>query len=199
MIRSISFPVLAAACALGLMSASPAGAQSAKEASASKAFYNIKGGQTVLVANDSKLAAMPQAIKPSSRKWDRNLDTWGLQSEAPPAGLVRLKDGPFINDNVKVTGGQAIGYTESLLVDPATGLVHYLVATGGAIGHGNYLPVPVSALDMRTLETLVSSREAKIMTAYSDSDLDRKFPAQQMTMPVRAAEVVLVPTDAVQK
>ncbi len=194
-----SLSALVIACAMAVIFAPPVGAQSAKEASASKAFYNIKGGQTVLVATDSELARSPEAIRPSTREWDRNNDTWGLQPVVPPAGLVRLKDGPLVKDNIRVTGGQTLGYAESLLVDPATGLVHYFLATGGAIGHGQYVPVPISAVDLRAMTTLVSTADGKIMTPYSDSAIDKKFPAQQVTMPLRAVEAALVPTAVIAK
>jgi hypothetical protein len=193
----LTVPVIA--CAMAALVAQPVGAQSAKEVSASKAFYNIKGGQTVMIATDSELAKSPEAIRASTREWDRNNDTWGLQPVVPPSGLVRLKDGPFVKDNIRVTGGQTLGYAESLLVDPATGLVHYFLTTGGAIGHGQYVPVPISAVDLRGMTTLVSTADGKIMTPYSDSAIDNKFPAQQVTMPVRAVEVALVPSAVVAK
>ena len=51
-VRGLTLLALTAAVSLQTIEVS---AQSAKEAAASKAFYNIKGGQTVLVAADSEL------------------------------------------------------------------------------------------------------------------------------------------------
>jgi hypothetical protein len=172
-------------------------AQSIGEAAASKIFYNIKGGQTVLVGAGSELGQSPEAIVSNDRKLLKKQEVWALQPLIPPDGLIRVEDGPPVGRNIRERSGSSIGYTESILVDPATGLVHYLIGSGGKIGSGRYIPVPVSAIDLDNMEVWASRSDFKRLDWYSSSQLNQRYPPKPINKEVRAIEPALVPTTAV--
>jgi len=174
-------------------------AQSKDEAGASQVFYNIKGGQTVLVDASSDLGKMPEAVTTNDKKLLKDQELWGLQPLIPPAGLARVQDGPLVDKNIRDRSGSTVGYTDSILVDPATGLVHYLVGSGSKIGHGRYIPVPVSAVDLSNMEIWATASEVQTLDWYSSSQLDEKYPSQQVNKEIRAADSALIPTTAVAK
>jgi hypothetical protein len=172
-------------------------AQTKEEAAASQVFYNIKGGQTVLVDASGDLGKMPEAVTTDDRKLLKNQETWALQPLVPPQGLARVEDDSLVGRNMRERSGNTVGYTESLLVDPATGLVHYLIGSGGKIGNGRYVPVPVSAVDLDSMHIWASASEVQTLDWYSSSQLDEKYPSQQIDKPIRAADPALMPTAAV--
>jgi hypothetical protein len=174
-------------------------AQSIGEAAASKVFYNIKGGQTILVGVSSDLGQSPEAIVTNDRKLLKKQEVWALQPLIPPDGLVRVEDGPPVGRNIRERSGSSIGYTESILVDPATGLVHYLIGSGGKIGSGRYIPVPVSAIDLDDMEVWAGRSDFKRLDWYSSSQLNQRYPPQPISKEIRAVEPALVPTAAVAK
>lgn len=174
-------------------------AQSIGEAAASKIFYNTMGGQTVLVGVSSDLGQSPEAIVINDRKLLKKQEVWALQPLIPPDGLVRVEDGPPVGRNIRERSGSSIGYTESILVDPATGLVHYLIGSGGKIGSGRYIPVPVSAIDLDDMEVWASHSDFKRLDWYSSSQLNKRYPPQPINKEIRAVESALVPTTAVAK
>ena len=182
----------------GALGLSPhAQAQTKDEAATSQVFYNIKGGQTVLVDANGELGKLAEAVTTDDRKLLKEQEMWGLQPLVPPQGLVRLEDGPLVGKNIRERSGNAVGYTDSLLVDPATGLVHYLVGSGGKIGHSRYIPVPVSAVDLGNMEIWATSSEVQTLEWYSSSQLDEMYPTQQVGKELRAVEPALMPTSAV--
>lgn len=172
-------------------------AQTKEEAAASQVFYNIKGGQTVLVDASGDLGKMPEAVTTDDRKLLKNQETWALQPLVPPQGLARVEDESLVGRNMRERSGNTVGYTESLLVDPATGLVHYLIGSGGKIGNGRYVPVPVSAVDLDSMHIWASASEVQTLDWYSSSQLDEMYPSQQIDKPIRAADPALMPTAAV--
>ncbi|MDX1425671.1 MAG: PRC-barrel domain-containing protein [Kiloniellales bacterium] len=182
---------------LALSLALQAQAQTKEEAAASQVFYNIKGGQTVLVDASGDLGKMPEAVTTDDRKLLKNQETWALQPLVPPQGLARVEDDSLVGRNMRERSGNTVGYTESLLVDPATGLVHYLIGSGGKIGNGRYVPVPVSAVDLDSMHIWASASEVQTLDWYSSSQLDEKYPSQQIDKPIRAADPALMPTAAV--
>jgi PRC-barrel domain len=184
-----------AALVLGL--SLQAQAQTKEEAAASQVFYNIKGGQTVLVDANGELGKMPEAVTTDDMKLLKEQEMWGIQPLVPPEGLVRVEDDPLVGKNINERSGNTVGYTESVLVDPATGLVHYLIGSGGKIGNGRYVPVPVSAVDLESMKMSASSSEVQTLDWYSSSQLDEKYPSQPIDKPIRAASPALMPTAAV--
>jgi hypothetical protein len=159
-------------------------AQTKEEAAASQVFYNIKGGQTVLVDASGDLGKMPEAVTTDDRKLLKNQETWALQPLVPPQGLARVEDESLVGRNMRERSGNTVGYTESLLVDPATGLVHYLIGSGGKIGNGRYVPVPVSAVDLDSMHIWASASEVQTLDWYSSSQLDEMYPSQQIDKPI---------------
>jgi len=174
-------------------------AQTKEEAAASQVFYNIKGGQTILVDANSDVGKMPEAVTSDDMKLMKNDEIWGLQPLVPPQGLVRVEDDSLVGKNIDDPMGNHVGYTESLLVDPATGLVHYLIGSGGKIGNNRYVPVPVSAVDLDSMKTETSSAQVETLDWYSSSQLDEKYPSQPIDKPIRAASPALMPTAAMAK
>jgi hypothetical protein len=174
-------------------------AQSMDDAAASDVFYNIKGGQTVLVSGNSDLGRLPEAVLSNDKKLLKEQEMWGLQPLIPPNGLVRVEDGPLVGKNISDRSGNVVGYTESILVDPATGLVHYLIGSGGKIGSGRYVPVPVSAVDLDSMKVWAGGSEVQTLEWYSSSQLDQKYPSQPINKEVLAAAPALVPTTVVAK
>jgi len=174
-------------------------AQTKEEAAASQVFYNIKGGQTVLVDANSDVGKMPEAVTSDDMKLHKNEEVWGLQPLVPPQGLVRVEDDPLVGKNIHDRNGKTVGYTESVLVDPATGLVHYLIGSGGKIGNGRYVPVPVSAVALDSMKLGTSSSEVETLDWFSSSQLDEKYTSQPINKPIRAASPALMPTAAVTK
>ena len=174
-------------------------AQSMDEAAASEVFYNIKGGQTVLVGAKSDLGQLPEAVVTNDKKLLKEQEMWGLQPLIPPNELVRVEDGPLVGKNIRERSGNVVGYTESILVDPATGLVHYLIGSGGKIGSGRYVPVPVSAVDLESMKVWAGASEVQTLDWYSSSQLDQKYPSQPINKEILAVEPALVPTTVVTK
>ena len=174
-------------------------AQSNDEAALSQALYNIKGGQTVLVDASSNLGQMPEAVTTDDKKLLKEQEVWALQSLVPPDGLARAQDGPLVGENITDRAGNTVGYTESILIDPATGLVHYLVGSGGQIGNDRYVPVPVSAVDLEKMEIWAAGSDVQTLEWYSSSDLEQKFPSQPINKEIRAVEPALIPTTALAK
>ncbi len=174
-------------------------AQSIGEAAASKVFYNIKGGQTVLVGASSDLGQLPEAVVTDDRKLHKEQEVWALQPLIPPTGLTRVEDGPLVGRNIRLRVGTTIGYTKLILVDPATGLVHYLLGSGGKFGHGRYIPVPVSAIDLDGMKVWVGANDLKPLDWYSSSQINQKYPPQPINKEIRAVEPALVPTAVVAK
>jgi PRC-barrel domain len=174
-------------------------AQSMDEAAASDVFYNMKGGQTVLVSGSSDLGRLPEAVLSNDKKLLKEQEMWGLQPLIPPNGLVRVEDGPLVGKNISDRSGNVVGYTESILVDPATGLVHYLIGSGGEIGSGRYVPVPVSAVDLDSMKVWAGGSDVQTLEWYSSSQLDQKYPSQPINKEVLAVAPALVPTTVVAK
>jgi len=174
-------------------------AQSMDEAAASEVFYNIKGGQTVLVGVSSDLGRLPEAVVTNDKKLLKEQEMWGLQPLIPPNGLVRIEDGPLVGKNINDRSGNVVGYTESILVDPATGLVHYLIGSGGKIGSGRYVPVPVSAVDLDSMKVWAGGSDVQTLEWYSSSQLDQKYPSQPINKEILSIEPALVPTTVVAK
>lgn len=174
-------------------------AQSMDEAAASDVFYNIKGGQTVLVSGSSDLGRLPEAVLSNDRKLLKEQEMWGLQPLIPPNGLVRVENGPLVGNNISDRSGNVVGYTESILVDPATGLVHYLIGSGGKIGSGRYVPVPVSAVDLDSMKVWAGGSDVQTLEWYSSSQLDQKYPSQPIDKEILAVAPALVPTTVVAK
>ena len=174
-------------------------AQSMDEAAASDVFYNIKGGQTVLVGSSSDLGRLPEAVLSNDKKLLKEQEMWGLQPLIPPNGLVRVEDGPLVGKNINDRSGNVVGYTESILVDPATGLVHYLIGSGGKIGSGRYVPVPVSAVDLDSMKVWAGGSDVQTLEWYSSSQLDQKYPSQPINKEILSIEPALVPTTVVAK
>jgi len=174
-------------------------AQTKEEAAASQVFYNIKGGQTVLVDASSDLGKMPEAVTTDDKKRLKEQELWALQPLVPPQGLARIEDGPLVDKNIRDRSGSTVGYTDSILIDPATGLVHYLVGSGSKIGHGRYIPVPVSAVDLGNMEIWATASEVQTLDWYSSCQLDEKYPSQQASKEIRAAAPALIPTTVVAK
>lgn len=169
-------------------------AQTKEEAAASRVFYNIEGGQTVLVDANSELGKLPQAVTTDDKKLLKEQEMWGLQPLLPPQGLVRIEDGPLVGKNIRERSGNVVGYTESLLIDPSTGLVHYLVGSGGDIGNNRYVPVPVSAVDLDSMEIWVGGSEVQTLEWYKSSELDERFPSQSIDKEIKAVDPALMPT-----
>ena len=174
-------------------------AQSMDEAAASEVFYNIKGGQTVLVGAKSDLGQLPEAVVTNDKKLLKEQEMWGLQPLIPPNELVRVEDGPLVGKNIRERSGNVVGYTESILVDPATGLVHYLIGSGGKIGSGRYVPVPVSAVDLESMKVWAGGSDFQTLEWYSSSQLDQKYPSQPINKEILAVEPALIPTTVVAK
>jgi PRC-barrel domain len=174
-------------------------AQTKDEAAASQVFYNIKGGQTVLIGANSDLGKLPEAVTTDDKKLLKEQEMWGLQPLVPPQGLVRVEDGPLVGKNIRDRSGSAVGYTDSILVDPATGLVNYLVGAGGKIGNGRYVPVPVSAVDLGNMEIWATASEVQTLDWYSSSQIDEKYPSQPINKDIQAVDPALIPTAVLTK
>lgn len=174
-------------------------AQSMDEAAASEVYYNLKGGQTVLVGAKSDLGQLPEAVVTNDKKLLKEQEMWGLQPLIPPNGLVRVEDGPLVGKNIRERSGNVVGYTESILVDPATGLVHYLIGSGARIGSGRYIPVPASAVDLDSMKVWAGGSDFQTLEWYSSSQLDQKYPSQPINKEILAVEPALIPTTVVAK
>jgi len=162
-------------------------------------FYNVPGGQMVLVPSGNELANSPQAMKPKSMRYDANTKIWGLQPSEPPAGLVQVTRGGMIDKNFYYYGNTGAGKVRSMLVDPKTGLVHYLVIEGVALGNENYLPVPVSAVDLDSGDMAASTPELKLMSFFGSGELGKAYPKQELAIPLLMTTVVMLPGHALPK
>ena len=156
-------------------------------------FYNVAGGQMVLVPAGGELAKAPQAMKAKSMRYDDDTRIWGLQPTKPPAGLVQVTRGVIIGNNFYDYGNTGAGAVRSLLVDPKTGMVHYLVIEGVALGNENYLPVPVSAVELDSGDMAASKPELELMTFFSSGELGRAYPKQDLSIPLLVTKVVMLP------
>jgi len=162
-------------------------------------FYNVPGGQMVLVPYGHELAKSPKAKSAESMQYDANAKMWALQPTEPPAGLVQVTGGDMIDKNFFDNGNTGAGAVRSLLVDPKTGMVHYLVIEGVALGNENYLPVPVSAVDLSSGKMAASTPELKLMSFFTSGELDKAYPKQKPSTPLSTTGVVMIPGAALPK
>ncbi len=100
----------------------------------SKVFYNIKGGQTYLIPQNSKLGVKPEAILAEDMDYDADTLIWGLQPAEPPKGLAMVGNGPYVGKNFYDSSNTGTGSVRALLVDPSTELVHYFAVMGTVLG-----------------------------------------------------------------
>ena len=162
----------------------------------SKVFYNLRGGQTVLVPADGEIGRSPEAIRAPHRRYDNRTLIWGIQPAAPPAGLTMVTKGPLRGKNFYDSSNTGTGSVRMLLVDPATGLIHYYVISGSVLGFGNFLPVPASAVDLRNGRLESAQPDMELMDQYSKSELKRKYPPAKIDGELISAAVAMIPTSA---
>ena len=164
----------------------------------SKVFYDIAGGQTYLIPSNSVLGRMPEAIPVENTRYHADAGTWGLQTATPPDGLAMVRDGPLVDKNFYDASNTGTGSVRALLVDPATGLVHYFAIMGVRLGFGRHVLVPVSAVDLHSGDLTATSPQLKLMDFFSKSEIAAAYPPAQIGVPIVATKVVLIPTSVVQ-
>lgn len=153
-------------------------------------IYGLPGGRYYLVPADSANRSI--AYVPRSTTADMNRGIWGAQPITPPSGLSMVEQGDFVGQTVYDGSGTSFGTVRRVLVDPATGLVHYFVISTPEVG-GAYIPVPASALDAANMKIGMSAYDIRLIQAYSMGELERRYPLTALSLPVIVGPVAMVP------
>lgn len=156
--------------------------------------YGLPTGRYYLVPDAS--ADRSLAYVPRSATADLNRGMWGAQPITPPAGLAMVEQGDFIGKTVYDGSGTSFGTVRRVLVDPATGLVHYFIISTPEVG-GAYIAVPASALDASNMKIGMSAYDIRLIQAYSMGELERRYPLTSLNVPVFVGPVAMVPVTTV--
>ncbi len=148
-------------------------------------IYAGAKGQGVLAAKSEAPADFVEPFGPDFNKVDAERNVWGEQTVQPPRGLVLVKEGPHVGEQIYERSKNSFGKVNALLVDPATGLVHYYLVSSRFFKKAKrHLPIPVTATDMdgdKVLKTATPLKSLKLLDLYTKEELDAAYPSQKLS------------------
>ncbi|MDJ0893808.1 MAG: PRC-barrel domain-containing protein [Alphaproteobacteria bacterium] len=166
---AVVVPVLAASIALA----------------ADPVLYAGAKGQGFLAAKSEAPDDFVEPFGPDFNKVDTKRNVWGEQTVKPPSGLTLVQEGPHVGEMLYERSKNSFGKVSGLLVDPATGLVHYLVVTSRFFLEAKrHLPVPRTAIDIdgdKVLKVATPLKSLKLLDVYSKEQLDAAYPPQKLS------------------
>ncbi|MDJ0893809.1 MAG: PRC-barrel domain-containing protein [Alphaproteobacteria bacterium] len=177
-LSALIIPVLAATAALA----------------ADPVIYAGAKGQGFLAAESVDPGAFVEPFGPDFNKVDTKRNVWGEQTVKPPRGLTLIQQGPHVGNTVYETSNTSFGKVRSLLVDPATGLVHYLVLSSNFLQTARYLPVPRTAIRIEDDKVKVATalKFLKLLDVYTKEELAAQYPPQPLPAPPIAPRLVFM-------
>ncbi len=157
-------------------------------------IYAGAKGQGFLAAESVDPGAFVEPFGPDFNKVDTKRNVWGEQTVKPPRGLVLVQEGPHVGDTVYETSNTSFGKVRSLLVDPATGLVHYLVVSSNFLQTARYLPVPRTAIriDGDKVKVATALKFLKLLDVFTREELAAQYPPQPLPAPPIAPRLVFM-------
>lgn len=156
--------------------------------------YSLPNGQYYLVPAESVDRTIVH--QPGSASADLNRGVWGSQPISPPSGLVMAETGDLVGQKVYDGSGTSFGTIRRLLVDPRTGLAHYVVVSTPEVG-GAYIPVPISAIELSSMKIDMAADDIRLIQASSMGELERRYPVATLAVPLVVGPVALAPTTTV--
>ncbi len=157
-------------------------------------IYSAAKGQGFLAVRDVDPGAFVEPFGPDFNQVDTKRNVWGEQTVKPPRGLVLVRQGPHVGDTIYETSNTSFGKVRSLLVDPATGLVHYLVVSSNHLQTARYLPIPRTAIRAQKDKVRVATalKFLKLLDVFTKEELAERYPPRQLPGPPAAPPLVFM-------
>ena len=166
------------------------GAAEAQAQSQTTIIYDLPQGRYLLAPVESVDRTV--VYRPASPSVDLDRGMWGSQPLTPPRGLVTVEASELVGRTVYDGSGTSFGTIRRLLVDPGTGLAHYAVVSTPEVA-GAYIPVPMSAIDLASMEIDMAADDIRLIQAYGMGELERRYPVAALTAPLVVGPVAMAP------
>ncbi len=150
-------------------------------------------GQGTLVPATADPDAKVDPFGPDFNQVNTDRNIWGEQSVKPPRGLVLVEQGPKIDQTIYDVTNTSFGKVRSLLVEPSSGHVHYLVVTSHFLEPKRFLPIPITAIRFEgdnKVRTATALKLMKLLDVYTIEKLGADFPMQPLAAQPSVAELV---------
>ena len=166
------------------------GAVEARAQSGTTIIYQLPQGRYHLAPAETVDRSV--VYRPASPSVDLDRGMWGPQPLTPPSGLVMIDASELVGRRVHDGSGTSFGTIRRLLVDPGTGLAHYAVVSTPEVS-GSYIPVPMSAIDLSSMEIDMAANDIRLIQAYRMGELERRYPVAALTAPLVVGPVAMAP------